>query len=100
MLDSQPIWTANGIVALVSALIVLGVALGLPISTELKAAILGVVVIVAPAIAAWWASKRTTPLVAPKDEDGRRLVREGTQDPSLPQARAEAKKRQRVGWSS
>jgi len=72
---NEPVVTANGIVALVTALLVLSVSFGLSLTDEQRAAIIGVVVIVAPLASAWWIRRQVTPLSAPRDEDGAPLTR-------------------------
>jgi hypothetical protein len=72
-MNTEPVVWANGIVAFVTAALVMGISFGLPVNEEQKAAIIGVVVIVAPLAAAWWARKQVTPLAAPRDAMGRKL---------------------------
>ena len=75
LIEREPVVTANTIVALVSALLVLGVSFGAPVSEEQRTAIIAVVVIIAPFVAAWWARQRVTPVADPRDNQGHRLVR-------------------------
>ena len=90
--EQEPVITANSIVAFISAAIVLAITFGLSISEEQKAAILGVVVIVAPLVAAWWARRKVTPLAEPKDEDGSPLVRRADGQPTYAATRAMARR--------
>ena len=79
-MDREPVITANTIVAFITAVIVLAVAFGLPMTEQQQAAIVGVVIIVAPILAAFWARTNTTPLSRPRDADGEVLTRiDGTQ---------------------
>lgn len=89
-MNSEPVISANGIAAFVSAALVLLVSFGLNLSDEQKGAILGFVVIVAPLAAAWWARRKVTPLSDPKTVDGEQLVR-ASGDPTPPQARSAAR---------
>lgn len=77
-MTTQPVWSANLLVAIVTAVIALLVAFGFNLSDEQTAAILGLVGVLAPIVAAYWSNQRTTPLVDPKDEDGEPLVRQDT----------------------
>jgi hypothetical protein len=90
-MTTWPVWTANTVVAFVTALIALFVAFGLDLSEEQKGAIIAVVGFVAPFVAAWWSDKRTTSLSQPTDEDGTPLVRADTHQPTRAQVRSMAR---------
>ena len=84
-MQNEPVITANTIVGLVTAVLVLLVAFGLPLTDDMRASIIGVVVIVAPLLAAWWARRKVTPIANPRieTETGRMvaLVRADTGKP-------------------
>lgn len=62
-LSHEPVLTAAGIGALVSAVLVLMVRFGLPLSTDQQEAIITVVTLVAPLlIAAWIARSKVVPV--------------------------------------
>ena len=86
-MQNEPVITANGIVAFVSAVIVLAISFGAPITEAQKAAIIGVVVIVAPLAAAWYIRRHTTSLADPRDADGAPLSRPDN-SPTIAQVRA------------
>jgi cobalamin biosynthesis protein CbiG len=73
--ETQPIITSATVVAFVSAVLVLGVSFGLPITDEQRNAILAVVAIVAPLAVIWWPQRKTTPLANATDIDGEALTR-------------------------
>lgn len=70
--ETQPVITSATITSLVTALLVLLVSFGLPITEDQRNAIISVVAIVAPLAVIWWAQRKTTPLADPKVtvEDG------------------------------
>ena len=70
--ETKPIITSATVVALVSAIIALLIAFGVPISDEQKIAVLGVASILIPMLGFWWSSRKTTALADPKItvEDG------------------------------
>lgn len=82
-MSDEPVLSANTLVALVSAVLVLAISFGMPMTEEQRAAILGVVVIVAPIAAALWARSQVTPLADPRDIDGAELTRPDN-TPALP----------------
>lgn len=91
-MNTQPVWSVNGIIAAVSAVIALAVAFGLPLTADQKVAIIGAVSVVAPLLAAAIANPKVTPLVAPKDVDGLPLVRESGAQPIKVAERAAAER--------
>lgn len=72
MISNEPVVTSATVVAFVTALLVLAVSFGLPVTEEQRAAIISVVAIVAPFGVIWWARRETTPLANPTvtTEDG------------------------------
>lgn len=60
--DNEPAITAGTVVALVTAMIAVGAAFGLPITSEQKQAILGLVAVVAPFIAAVLIRRHVVPV--------------------------------------
>jgi hypothetical protein len=65
--------TSGGIGAAVAVLITLGVSFGLPISLDQQSAILGAVAVIVPLVVGWWADRRTTPYVDPRNQAGQQL---------------------------
>lgn len=91
-MQSEPVWSANGIVAAVSAVIAALIAFGvIDWSDDQRAAFMAAVVavlgVVGPSIAAWWIRRQTTPLADPKDADGAPLSRSDN-SPTIAQVRA------------
>lgn len=74
-MSTSPVWTAATIAAVISAAIALLVAFGVQLTQEQITALLGFVAVVAPIGVAAFASPKVTPLVEPKDEDGKALIR-------------------------
>jgi hypothetical protein len=74
-MTNSPVWSAATVTAIVSALITLLVAFGVPINQDQTAALMGFVAVVAPIAVAWVASPRVTSLKNPQDEDGTPLRR-------------------------
>jgi len=72
--NREPLLKRSAAVAVVSALIAVLVAFGLPITAEQTNAILGLVAVVAPIVLAYWARRNVTPLADPQNEDGEALV--------------------------
>ena len=78
--NEEPVLTANGIVAAISACVALLIAFGVVSMTGeqqevLMAAIVAVLGVLGPIVGGIWARQKVTPLVSPKDEDGVPLVR-------------------------
>lgn len=61
-MNQEPVLTAAAIAAFVSAVLALLVAFGLGLTADQTAAVMGVVGVVAPVVAAYFARKRTTPI--------------------------------------
>lgn len=77
-MEERPVLTAAMLVALATAVLSIIAALGVPISADLKVALLSAISIIAP-LAVWkLQSGKTTPIVNPKDEHGNELVRKDT----------------------
>lgn len=80
-------WAAS-IVALIEALLLAMIASGMlqmdneSLQLWVNVAVTGIAVI-APIVGFYWTKRRTTPIVAPKDEDGEPLVRS---DGAIPKA--------------
>ncbi|MEV6693357.1 hypothetical protein AB0M35_17995 [Micromonospora sp. NPDC051196] len=55
--STEPVMSAAAITAAVTAMIALLVAFGLELSADQQAAILGVVAVVGPLVAGWWARR-------------------------------------------
>lgn len=65
-MDEKPVITVSSIVALVTALLTLLVAFGLPITPDQREALIGLVAVAAPFIIAAFVHPRVTPLANPK----------------------------------
>lgn len=92
-MDTSPIgWTAT-IVSIVAAVLAVLVAFGVPLTEDMKISLLGLFSVVAPVVVWWQTRNKTTPMVAPKDEQGVPLVRETDHQPPLQAQKYEAKKR-------
>lgn len=85
--DTQPVITSATVVAVITALVALLVAFGVPVTEEQKIAIIGFVAVVAPLATIFWSKRKTTTLVDPTDVDGESLTRYDGQ-PSIPAQRA------------
>lgn len=86
-MSTSPVWNAAGISSIVSALIALLVAFGVPLTEQQTTAILSFVAVVAPFAVAWISASKVTPLSAPTDKDGIPLSRpDGS--PTIAQTRA------------
>lgn len=91
-MGTSPLITTAAIASVVGAVIAVLVAFGVHLTADQTAAIMGLVAVAAPWIVALVGHNTTTPLAAPKDEDGTPLVRSVTQEPTLRQVRSIAKK--------
>ena len=60
-------------VSLVTAVIAVAVAFGLPLTDEQQKALIGLAGVLAPVAAAVWARGQVTPVADPRDEDGNPL---------------------------
>lgn len=89
-LQREPVVTAAVIQAFVVALLTALIAFNVPLTDPQKLAIVGVVEVVAPFVAAWYQRQHVTPMIDPRDDDGQPLTR-ADNSPSL--------RRQRAGWS-
>lgn len=74
----EVLFNTAAITAVVSALLVLLVSLGLPVSPGQSEAIIGFVTVIAPFVVAAVARKFVTPVSDPKDNDGNPLTPETT----------------------
>lgn len=93
-MQTEPALTSTGIVAAISAIVAALVGFGvISWSGEQQglflAAIVALVGVVGPLAAGWFTRQNSTPLAAPKDEDGVALVRA---DGDLPHAQARSLK--------
>lgn len=70
----EPLLKKGTWTALTSAVIVVLVAVGVPISSELKVAFITLVSTVAPIIVALWARPDVTPVADPRDTEGNPLL--------------------------
>lgn len=79
--DSEPAITVGTVTAAVTAIIALLVALGIPITDDLKVAVIGVVAAGAPIVAALITRPRVTPngSVVERIADGRVIAGEGSE---------------------
>lgn len=58
---TEPVWTATGFVAAVTALVTLLVAFGVDLTAEQSSAIVGLAAIIGTSVAAKWSRARVTP---------------------------------------
>lgn len=92
-MDTSPVGMAATIVAIIGALLGVLVAAGIPITEDLKIALLTFFTTASPIIV-WLLSRgRTTPLADPRDNTGVPLVRETDNKPPLQAQRYQAKQR-------
>lgn len=75
----EPLLRKSTWVALATAVLTLLLAVGVPVSTELRAAIITLVGAVAPIAAALWARPDVTPTSDPRDDQGRPLTPSGSE---------------------
>lgn len=88
----SPVWNAAAISSIVSAIIALLVAFGVPLTEQQTAAILSFVAVAAPFVVALVVAPKVTPLANPTDEDGHPLSRAGSDAPTMKQTRSMLKK--------
>lgn len=69
----EPLLTRASWVALVTAVIAVAVAFGLPLSDEQQKALIGLAGVLSPIAAAVWARGQVTPVADPRDNDGQPL---------------------------
>ena len=91
-MNTNPTYTANGIVAAISAAVACLIAFGYLNWTEEQqrlflAAVVAVLGVVGPLASAWWIARKTTALSNPRDEDGAPLTRSDN-SPTIAQVRA------------
>ena len=72
----EPVAVVNAAVAIVEAAIALAVGFGLDWTAEQVALVMAVVVAVAALVKTLWARGQVTPVLAPRDNEGRVLVPE------------------------
>jgi len=72
----EPVAVVNAAVAIVEAAIALAVGFGLNWTAEQVALVMAVVVAVAALVKTLWARGQVTPVLAPRDNEGRSLVPE------------------------
>jgi hypothetical protein len=72
----EPVAVVNATVAIVEAAIALAVGFGLDWTAEQVALVMAVVVAVAALVKTLWARGQVTPVLAPRDNEGRVLVPE------------------------
>jgi hypothetical protein len=72
----EPVAVVNATVAIVEAAIALAVGFGLSWTPEQVALVMAVVVALANLVKTLWARGQVTPVVAPRDNEGRNLVPE------------------------
>ena len=72
----EPVAVVNATVAIVEAAIALAVGFGLDWTAEQVALVMAVVVAVAALVKTLWARGQVTPVLAPRDNEGNRLVPE------------------------
>lgn len=72
--DREPVLTAGAVVALVTALLAVLAAFGLPLTDDQTTAVVSLISVVAPIVVALLARPKVTPLADPKTNDGTPLV--------------------------
>lgn len=72
-MNREPLLTKASWVALVTAVIAVAVAFGLPLSDEQQKALIALAGVLAPVAAAVWARGQVTPVADPRDDDGQPL---------------------------
>lgn len=70
----EPIAVVNATIAIVEAAIALALGFGLEWTPQQVALVMGVVVALANLLKTLWARSQVTPVAAPRDNEGRRLV--------------------------
>jgi hypothetical protein len=73
----EPVAVVNATVAIVEAAIALAVGFGLDWTAEQVGLVMAVVVALGTLIKTLWARGQVTPVAAPRDNQGRRLVAQG-----------------------
>jgi len=72
-MEREPLLTKASWVALVTAVIAVAVAFGLPLTDEQQKALIALAGVLAPVAAAVWARGQVTPVADPRDDDGQPL---------------------------
>ena len=75
-MEREPLLTKASWVALVTAVIAVAVAFGLPLTDEQQKALIALAGVLSPVAAAVWARGQVTPVADPRDDDGNRLTPE------------------------
>ena len=73
-MNREPLLTKASWVALVTAVIAVAVAFGLPLSDEQQKALIALAGVLAPVAAAVWARGQVTPTADPRDDQGQPLI--------------------------
>ena len=73
-MNREPLLTKASWVSLVTAVIAVAVAFGLPLSDEQQKALIALAGVLAPVAAAVWARGQVTPVADPRDDDGQPLT--------------------------
>lgn len=73
-MNREPLLTRASWVALVTAVIAVAVAFGLPLSDEQQKSLIALAGVLAPVAAAVWARGQVTPVADPRDDDGQPLT--------------------------
>ena len=73
-MEREPLLTKASWVALVTAVIAVAVAFGLPLTDEQQKALIALAGVLAPVAAAVWARGQVTPVADPRDDDGQPLT--------------------------
>ena len=73
-MNREPLLTKASWVALVTAVIAVAVAFGLPLTDEQQKALIALAGVLAPVAAAVWARGQVTPVADPRDDDGQPLT--------------------------
>lgn len=73
-MNREPLLTRASWVALVTAVIAVAVAFGLPLTDEQQKALIALAGVLAPVAAAVWARGQVTPVADPRDDDGQPLT--------------------------
>ena len=75
-MTAEPVAVVNAAVAILEASIALAIGFGLHLTTAQVGLVMAVVVAVANLVKTLWARGQVTPVTAPRDNDGNRLVPE------------------------
>ena len=72
-MDREPLITRASLVALITAVIAVAVAFGLPLTPDQQKALIALAGVLSPIAAAVWARGQVTPVADPRDGDGNPL---------------------------